>query len=500
MLLHFAQVVSCCLVFRVQEVETMNGKRVFSTIALTLAGSTLCAGLVLLAGCPSETTTSSSPTVATRAISGALNGGQQPVENSTVTLYAAGLGIMGASVVATATTDANGQFIFPSFTCPSTPMYVVAEGGNPGFAPGTDNTAIHMMAALGDCSAMPSFVNINEVTTVAAAYALNGFIGGSGCVNCGAGLPGSVSNVHGKNPGLINAFSMAARLADVSLGTASPPLPSNAACALATPPANCGLVKRLSSLANSLAACINTTSAASAQCTELFDCATPGAIFSGGACTAGAGYTKASDTLQALLYIARNPAQVGIVGVYDVATKNVVFTPDLSAAPIDWTLSLNVTGGGLDGPVDIAIDADGHVWVANALNSGSISEFLPDGTAVSPGDGYPWFGIDSPVEIAIAADGHVWVTQYFYRILEYQPDGTTGGIGYLGDASVVYAPIAIAADGHVWVAGAGAFANVGDYLPSGSFVSSYTGGGLSSSPSGIAIDADGHVWIANNGN
>jgi streptogramin lyase len=435
-------------------------------------------------------------------LSGSLHGGQSPVTGSTITLYAAGGGLAAATVLGTTTTDAAGGWSMSSYTCPSASAaaYVIASGGNPGLSAGTNNSALKLAAALGPCGNLPDFVNIDEVTTVAAAYALNGFIGPNGCVDCGGPVPIEVSNVHGKNPGLANAMGNAARLASVATGSASPPLPSAAACAASSPPANCVAEERLNSMANSLAACVNSSGPTSAQCVELFDCATPGATFSGGACTVPTGSSLAADTLTAALEIARNPGQVPAAGVYYVATRNAVFSPALGAEPTDWTLGLNMSGGGLNQPVYLAIDADGNAWVSN-VEANSLSEFSPLGTPLT--GGYPVTAFGDMGNLAIDASGNVWVLTFTTGggnlskfsaagTLLFQSSGSTaGGL----DAP---AGIAIDAGGNVWISNAtgnslSEFDSAGTALTGSS---GYTGGGLND-PLDLAIDASGNVWTAN---
>jgi len=80
--------------------------------------------------------------------------------------------------------------------------------------------------------------------------------------------------------------------------------------------------RNLNTIANALAACVQSPGASSSGCTELFDCALPGAVFSAGACTGGSG--SISDTLDAALSIALHPAEVSIGGVNNTAAKSPV--------------------------------------------------------------------------------------------------------------------------------------------------------------------------------
>ena len=105
-------------------------------------------------------------------------------------------------------------------------MYLVASGGNPGLSPGTNNTSLALMAALGSCGNLNSSTHIviDEVTTVAAVYALAPFM----ATNSGA--PGaSLGTSVGNTQGLTNAFATAQNLVDIGSGAApGPTLPAGA--------------------------------------------------------------------------------------------------------------------------------------------------------------------------------------------------------------------------------------------------------------------------------
>jgi hypothetical protein len=375
----------------------MNTKRLL--LALRPTAIVLLTAIVFLSGCGGGASGGGAsdegirgPTPAVQAstppLQGVVHGGQAPIAGSSITLYAAGTPAAAAAAqLATATTDATGSFSISGFTCPSDSalLYVVAAGGNAG---GGANGAIKLMAAVGPCSSRPSFVNVNELTTAAAVYALNAFSeaaaspAGSfnGCADCTPARPSDMTSLHGDLPAIANAFGTAALLADVSTGDPASSLPSSVSCLAGTAgaPVNCSAVQKLTALANALAACVNSAGATSSQCTELFACAVAGALFDGGnhSCAVPDGAVTAADTLSATLNIARSPGLVSVAGIYDTATRNVVFAPGLAAAPTDWTIALQFTGGGLAMPDGIAIDGVGDVWVANfgPPGGGSVTE------------------------------------------------------------------------------------------------------------------------------
>jgi len=122
---------------------------------------------------------------------GMVHGGQQPVAGATIQLYAVGTtgdGAASTPLLSPATvSDANGAFnITGTYTCPSSSslVYIVANGGNPGLAAGTNNAALSLMAALGPCGNLTAstFIFVNEITTIAAVYPLAPFMTSSSAI------------------------------------------------------------------------------------------------------------------------------------------------------------------------------------------------------------------------------------------------------------------------------------------------------------------------------
>jgi len=386
--------------------------------------------LLLLSACsgsgssPQTIGTTSAQTSSEKAapLTGLVHGGQSPIIESTVTVWAAGVPASAAPTqVAQTTTDTNGNFSIPaaSLNCASASslLYVVAAGGNAG---GGANSAIKLMGALGPCAARPTSIVINELTTVAAVYALNGFSnvagtttssggGLGGCEDCTPGAStADMTQLHGASPGIGNAFATAALLVNVNNGQIAASLPSESSCSAATATnlVNCNLEEKLSSLGNSLAACVNSTSPSSSQCSALFTCALPGAA--SGACAAG-GIVTLSDTLEAALSIARNPGLVSVGDIYTLATRNPVFTPTLTAAPNDWSLAYSYSVVTLAAGVQLgalAIDGQGNVWTIPS--SGNTAYFFRNPTlSVSP-ISLPAVQ-DNPTAIAVDVSGDGWV-------------------------------------------------------------------------------------------
>jgi len=112
----------------------------------------------------------------------------------------------------------RGAFsIMGLYTCPSASaqMYLVATGGDSGA--GT-NSSLALMAALGSCGnlSLSTFVNIDEVTTVAAVYSLAPFTATN------SGTPGaSVGTSSTNSQGLTQAFATANNLVNTASGLPS---------------------------------------------------------------------------------------------------------------------------------------------------------------------------------------------------------------------------------------------------------------------------------------
>ena len=191
------------------------------------------------------------------AISGSVRGGQQPVVGSSIALYAAGkTGLYSAPrsmLTSQVATDANGNFdITGRYTCQTgDQVYLVATGGNPGA--GT-NASLALMAALGPCSALSAstFITVNEVTTVASAFALSGFMTGVQALGANYSVPSQAN-------ALAAAFANVKSLADVAQGTSLQTSTGNGIVPLTT----------IHSLANSIATCVNSASSSS-SCATLF--------------------------------------------------------------------------------------------------------------------------------------------------------------------------------------------------------------------------------------
>jgi len=367
------------------------------------------------------------------------------------------------------TTDANGNFtITGDYSCPadgSLNTYYYSTGGNPGSGA---NTAAILVGPAPACNTS-NFTVVNEVSTIASVYAFGGFI---------------------SDP--LHAGSSGSTLALTALNNAGQTLDNlysqTTGAALATTQAGNGTVPQseINTLANILAACVNSTGPGSTPCTTLFSNAENGSF-------------APTDTATAAVNIAHNPG-ANIANLYGLQTGTSPFQPMLSAAPNDFTIAISYAGGGLNGAHDIAIDGSGNVWVANAFAS-DISEFSPAGAALSGSSGYIGGGLDNPQSLAIDGSGNVWALDTAPGSVGLSKLNSSGSpfsaSAYSGGGLSGYGQIAIDALGNVWVTDLAA-SSISEFSSSGSPANSsgFTGGGLNS-PTGIAIDVSGHVWASN---
>jgi len=449
-----------------------------------------CAGFALasaaamaMAGCSSglSGTTGNTTAVVPHTLKGIAHGGQQAVQSATVTLWGVNSTTSkgAATSLATTTTDSNGNFNLTGLyaaNCALFPggdpyVYLTVTGGNPG---GGTNTNLGLMAVLEDCTTLltnagSTFIWVNEITTVAGAYALAPFMGAD-YQHIGA------SSTYAT--GLANAFKVANSLVNFQTGlTSGPNLPGNGTIPAA----------EITSLANVLGTCVNSTTGSSA-CTSLFGYAKP----SGG--------STPSDTITAAADIAQNPGQ-NVSALFGLVTGTPAFgSPILGGSPQDWTIAIKYTDASLNAPYGIAIDASGNAWVANEAGTG-VTELSTIGTVLSTATtGFTGSGnVIGPQGIAIDRSGNVWLANTAGNsVVELTSAGGFTG-NYTGSSIVGPASIAMDSGGNAWVANLNG-ASIVEVSSGGTPGSAITGtGNTISNPSGITVDSRGYVWVSNAG-
>lgn len=445
----------------------------------------MAAALMGLAAGTSSAATAFTPAANAVKQCGVVRTGEAPIPGAEVTLFQAGRGTGAAPrALAHGRTGSHGQFGF-TYRRPRDPQAVLYLTAEVPAAPA------RLVAVLG-APAGASPVVINERTTVAAGYALAQFLGADG--------------FSGSHPGLQNAAAISHNLADVRDGGIAPVLASPPNGPLTSTPAT------LNTLADLVAGCV-----AGQTCGRLFALAQP------------PGQARPTDTLQAVADIARTPGG-NVAGLFALAGVKQVYAPALTAPPDAWTLALRYDGDGheLDGPGNLAFDADGDAWVTNnyrfspdpltsVCGDDKVVKLTPTGQD-APGAPYRGGGLyGAGFGITVDPKGRAWIGNFgfqgsqcpvdaslFYRsVSEFDPRGTAlsppagwrfGGIvqpqGTVSDRN-----------GDIWIANCGG-PSVTEY-PHGRPESART---ITSPPSlplakpfDIAIDTAGRKWVTGNG-
>ena len=134
-------------------------------------------------------------------------------------------------------------------------------------------------------------------------------------------------------------------------------------------------------------------------------------------------------------------------------------TFSLSGAALSPTAGFRGGGPGMvPGPLGMAFDATGNLWIAGSASSGSstggVSEFNSTGTPISANP-YTAGGIHNPLALAVDGAGQIWIAN------------SNGSVSELANTGAALSP-----------------------------ATGFTGAGLSTL-GGIVVDLSGNVWVAN---
>lgn len=393
--------------------------------ALLTAGGAM---LALLTGCGAGVSSAVAPVqiVTGSRAAGSVMGGQQPVAGVTLRLYqtsTAGYGQSSTPLGGVFPTTQSGNFNLPSFSCTSgTQLFLVGTGGTP--IGGSPNASLALMTGLGSCSNFNpgNFININELTTVAAVYALAPFMSS----------PTSIGAPATNQLGLGNAMAVINQVVNSTNGTLpGPALPTGATLPSAL----------LNTLADILQSCVNsaggTANDTSTACGSLFSLTTvPGS-------------PAPIDTITAMLNIAHNPTQnVAALNGPTLRPASPVFTPTLSVnnPPPAWTVAITYAPAGIGSPSAVAADAAGNIWFTNSGNS-SVSKLDYSGAQTfNVATGY-----SSPKGIAIDPNGDAWISNSGNNTLSKQPAAGGTPTAYSGNGLASPTTVSVDGAGNVFV-------------------------------------------------
>ncbi len=373
-------------------------------LKLFVCGVTTLVPALLLTGCGVDQTSMIVPNVQSPGIVGRAMGGQQPVVGATISVVAMGTSGYGSTgtILSSTTTDTNGNFTLPGYTCPqsNTPVYLLGIGGNAG-AGGTNPSAVEA-AALGECSyAQKSFVIMNEVTTAGTAFVFSHFFstttGGADAANDWIGGPSTTSG------GTVN-YSRGLMFAN---NTTMPLMIFNAIGAANQAAGNYTIEwQKINTIANIISACINSTGSPNTTETKT----TCGKLFH---YTQNGLATRPSDTLQAAVQMALHPT-VQVANLYALIGGTPPFLPYLTAQPNDWSIGIGYTTSSLGLAVDtgtlstLDIDSTGRIWFPSNA-SGSVGAAYFDPTNQTFSGPYNTAGLVHPQQVAIDANAYVWL-------------------------------------------------------------------------------------------
>jgi len=521
---------------------------IVASLAIGLAGCTL-GGYV-----QSAPVNQVGDTIQGGVIKGVAHGGQNPLNGASVYLYAAGntasagtYGTGATSLLSSAvltnntsatdaasntgigaidghgnyyiSTDSGGFFnLTGDYSCPGavtsggntypSEVYVLIVGGDSGSG---NNPNVALLAALGPCASASAlataypFISVNEVTTVAAVYALQQFMsapsGSAGVINIGTPSTNLV--------GLQNAFATAANMVNIGAGAA--------------PGVNSWVSvesDHVNTIADILSYCINSSGS---TCSSLYASVTPPSSTTLSTKNVPASSLNApADTVQAAWFMAQFPTNTAGVSCgasggafYCVPGSGNPFTPALAAAPNDWTLAMGYApqSPNLNSKSNhnvlfaanyMALDPYGNAWFSNYGDISGVTVIAPNGAylqdpvtsyTVGANSGYAanlfaTYGITSAVSYTrtmnhikgLASDslGNVWLADWSSTV--YTNESTISGGTYTCTGTCIFGTTAMfpAATGPGIITSA-------DATPTGFYI------GLN--PWAVAADASGNVFF-----
>jgi hypothetical protein len=249
--------------------------------------------------------------------------------------------------------------------------------------------------------------------------------------------------------------------------------------------------------------------------------------------------------LDAAFGLARNPG-TNVAALYSLSASSTAFSPALTAAPSDWTIAINFTGGGMNAPTGIGVDGQGNIWVASywsvaskfsptgspvfssgitggglqssfglaidgqnnvwipngdsakGVNNGlgSVTVLNSSGQPVSGTNGYILGGLNSPVAVALDTNGTAWVLNFRNsRVTQLSNSGTplSGSTGYAAQSLAFIVSVVVDSNHNAWIG------NQNDETVSRLSADGTQSLGVSccNGPQGLAIDQRGYIWASN---
>lgn len=306
-----------------------------------LIGVLLLSLTTLLAGCSSS---DNSEKVDGQSIQGLLLSGGVPIVSATVSVYSSSEG-NGVEALGVGNSNDTGAFEF-NYNTPKDAagvVYVTSKGGHLA-SQSQDLPASLVLASVLGAAPEAGSITINELTTVASAFALAQFIDGA--------------TLQGNSIGLKMAPRLLRNLVNIETGEPGTTITNDDNSPLSTFSA----LRTFNELGNLLASCARDASV----CQSILQLALP---LDG---------IAAQDTFRAMANLAKTP-WLNPVPLFNLVASD-SYQPNLGTnAPSAWTLALLFKGNptNLAGPGNMAFDQDGQMWIVNNLVA-SDTYILPD--------------------------------------------------------------------------------------------------------------------------
>ena len=382
-------------------------------------------------------------------------------------------------------------------------VWLYSISGYPDTTNGDLNPYASFMADLGVCPATgdfssDTFIYMNELSTVAMAYAVAGFAADP-VNNTNSGLATKISSPASNTAGINIAFANAQQLYNIFGATDQPDLSAPQTTTVGTrngiPP-----YKLINTLGDFLAACINSTgnrSAVSSNCSTLF-------------LDVYGNNTTITDTASVAIHIAKNPNTANPSNLLTLASTNPVWNPYYTSPPTDLSAAINYSGAG--SPQGIVLDAAGNAFVNNYTTSGYTAKLTPLGVVTTTSALSP--AINDAATLAIDSSGLIWspsvATGEIYEITNsaaFTSVSDAAPAGTLSTTTIQYADPVVAA-------GSGGLIYIADYTKNGGEIykasSSTTYAPITSSTvpgnlgcvtnaTGVAVDGTGALWVTGTG-
>lgn len=403
-----------------------------------------------------------------QTISGTVEVNNQPLPHAKVKLFEA---LDNHSrFLEKAVSNDHGKFELSYQSKNGSPLFIIARD--------PCRPEIVLVAAFDACNP-PQPIVINELSTVATAYAVSQFIQGN--------------KIFGPSPGLDNAVGTIGNLVNLSTGKPGRIISNrqngasglNERSTLAEPTQN--------TIANLISGCATSQD----LCTAIFN-----AISQNG--------QSIRNTFQAIHTLARNPFTQDDQALYDLSRVVETFEPTLQSAPESWILALHHVKGGFSAPGRMAFDSRGNVWINNnwlppAGSSANIpgrqfTVLNPQGKPILGSPIFSKFVHGSGYGIAIDQKDRTWIASFNDgQIARFNPKGKvqvhSDGLNH---------PMGIAVDqrGNLWIPNMG---DPQDDQDAGSvtvFIKGDPNNRVTQTagifkPFSLAIDDKGRCWVDN---